>query len=269
MSNFKKKESISLQFDFFKVNFSGHRGYKGKEIENTRAGFLRAIEEKLDYVEFDVRKTKDGAPIVFHDRRIDRLLNGRGKVRNYTLRELQEFRYKNGESILTLEEFFILTSEKIKEILHLKSKGIADVVIQLVKRFNHESDVIVQSASRRILSEAYAIAPEIEYAIYRSFIGSLGRVGKLTRLNKLTAPIFYRMLVRPKFVKYVSLDGPFMYDEFIAMAIKRGLKIILGAMWPERYLKNIEKWNIWLINSNDPAKIKDLYKKYYEKKENP
>ena len=62
-----------------KIEISGHRGYKDKEIENTKAGFLRAIEENLDYVELDIGVTSDKVLVVFHDRKINRLLNGKGK----------------------------------------------------------------------------------------------------------------------------------------------------------------------------------------------
>ena len=45
-----------------------HRGASSDERENTLAAFERAIEVGADYVEFDVRGTRDGTLVVTHDR---------------------------------------------------------------------------------------------------------------------------------------------------------------------------------------------------------
>ena len=44
-----------------------HRGVSGDEPENSLPAFRRAIEVGADYVEFDVRRTRDGELVVAHD----------------------------------------------------------------------------------------------------------------------------------------------------------------------------------------------------------
>lgn len=58
----------------------GHRGAAGVTPENTLAGIRRVKELGASWVEFDVKLTKDGVPILFHDDRLDRTTSGRGRV---------------------------------------------------------------------------------------------------------------------------------------------------------------------------------------------
>ena len=243
----------------FIIKFSGHRGYKAKEIENTKAAVLRAIEEKLDYIEIDVRKASDDNLVIFHNRKINKLLDGRGSVHNYSLRQLKSFQYKDGQKILTFEELLDLTKGKIKLIIDVKSKEIEKKIISMISKYEIQKEVIIQSFLKTIIKKCQKIAPDLDYAIYRAFVGNLGKVlGKGLRLHKLTAPLFYRFMIKKIPVKYVSLDGPFMYDEFISILNTNGLNIILGAMKTKKYLKNTEKWNIKIINCDNPEEIKKL-----------
>jgi glycerophosphoryl diester phosphodiesterase len=67
-----------------------HRGSSAAEPEHTLAAYLRAIEEGADGVECDVRLTRDGQLVCVHDRRLNRVSNGRGLVSTHTLAELNE-----------------------------------------------------------------------------------------------------------------------------------------------------------------------------------
>ena len=48
----------------------GHRGCRGTFTENTFAAFDHALESGCDGFEFDVRRTADGVPVVWHDARL-------------------------------------------------------------------------------------------------------------------------------------------------------------------------------------------------------
>jgi glycerophosphoryl diester phosphodiesterase len=58
----------------------GHRGAAGRAPENTLAGFRRASELGCRWIEFDVRLTADGAPVLCHDPTLDRTTTGRGRI---------------------------------------------------------------------------------------------------------------------------------------------------------------------------------------------
>ncbi len=68
-----------------------HRGVHDTIPENTLAAYRRAIEHECDFVEIDVRTTKDGHLVSIHDSTIDRytIRGEKGKVSEMTLAELQ------------------------------------------------------------------------------------------------------------------------------------------------------------------------------------
>jgi glycerophosphoryl diester phosphodiesterase len=67
----------------------GHRGAAGAAPENTLAGIEKARELGATWIEFDVKLTKDGQPILFHDDRLERTTDGHGPVAAATLAEIR------------------------------------------------------------------------------------------------------------------------------------------------------------------------------------
>ncbi len=59
----------------------GHRGALALAPENTMPAFEAAVRAGADAVEFDVQRTADGVPVVFHDESLERTTDGRGLVR--------------------------------------------------------------------------------------------------------------------------------------------------------------------------------------------
>ncbi|MCE9506999.1 MAG: glycerophosphoryl diester phosphodiesterase, partial [Alphaproteobacteria bacterium] len=58
----------------------GHRGAKAYAPENTLASIHTAADLGIEWVEIDVKLTKDGVPIIFHDDELNRCTNGSGLV---------------------------------------------------------------------------------------------------------------------------------------------------------------------------------------------
>jgi glycerophosphoryl diester phosphodiesterase len=57
-----------------------HRGYSAVAPENTLPAFAAALRGGATIVEFDVRTTADGVPVVIHDRTLERTTTGAGPV---------------------------------------------------------------------------------------------------------------------------------------------------------------------------------------------
>lgn len=68
----------------------GHRGCAAYAPENTLEGLHTAADMGVEWVEFDVKLTKDQVPILFHDETLERTTNGSGNVRDFTLEEIKE-----------------------------------------------------------------------------------------------------------------------------------------------------------------------------------
>jgi glycerophosphoryl diester phosphodiesterase len=66
-----------------------HRGASGEAPENTIEAMALALKQGADALEFDVRLSADGVPVVIHDATLERTTDRRGEVRRLTLAELQ------------------------------------------------------------------------------------------------------------------------------------------------------------------------------------
>ena len=102
----------------FHVGVSAHRGASPVAPENTLATFRAALVMEVDYIEIDVRTTKDGQLVILHDGSLNRTTNGTGSVNDKTLAELKQLSAGKGfgerfrdEQIPTLEEVCRLVAD--------------------------------------------------------------------------------------------------------------------------------------------------------------
>ena len=68
----------------------GHRGCAGYAPENTLEAIHTAADMGIEWVELDVKITKDEVPVIFHDETLDRTTNGSGNIAERTYEEIQE-----------------------------------------------------------------------------------------------------------------------------------------------------------------------------------
>ncbi len=79
-----------------------HRGLHGRgraPVENSMSAF-KAAAKKGYGIELDVQCSRDGVAMVFHDLTLDRLADARGRVDQYTARELQKIKLRNSHDTL-------------------------------------------------------------------------------------------------------------------------------------------------------------------------
>lgn len=112
----------------------GHRGAAGYAPENTVAGIQKAVALGADFVELDVQASRDGQLVIFHDRRVDRMTDGKGLVADTTLADLRRLTVTGGHRIPTLDEAFQAAEGKIGLMLELKVAGLADPLCDAVRR---------------------------------------------------------------------------------------------------------------------------------------
>jgi glycerophosphoryl diester phosphodiesterase len=104
-----------------------HRGAMEICGENTRASLEEAVLLGAHMIEFDVRLSKDGQPIVIHDRTLDKFTDGVGKVSDFTVEELKRLTVRTGrdptgapERLLTLREALHLMPLNVWLNIHVK-----------------------------------------------------------------------------------------------------------------------------------------------------
>ena len=112
-----------------------HRGASAYYPENTLASFEGAVALGADMVELDVQLTSDGEVVVFHDEKISRCTNGRGRVADHTLAALRRLdagswfdKKFQGQKIPTLLEVLHLCRERIAVNIEVKTEAVRDHV---------------------------------------------------------------------------------------------------------------------------------------------
>ena len=123
----------------------GHRGAAGHAPENTLAALELAIKYGVDLVEFDVRRSGDGALVLLHDDSVDRTTNGEGSIEEWSLSMLRELDAGGGERIPLLEEALACLSGRAGAMIELKVRGIAADVCAKVQVADFHGTVIYAS----------------------------------------------------------------------------------------------------------------------------
>ena len=85
-----------------------HRGAPDRALENSLASFSLAVADGADMIEFDVRLSGDGAPVVVHDARTGRTAKENVPVASETAARLRSVRLKNGEPLPFLPDVLAL-----------------------------------------------------------------------------------------------------------------------------------------------------------------
>jgi glycerophosphoryl diester phosphodiesterase len=127
-----------------------HRGAHNGIPENSLAAYEKAIELGVDFVEIDIRATRDGKLVSIHNASIDAYVEGAsGKVRGFTLDELRALdigsrvgKQWKGTRIPTLEEVLALCKGKCGIYLDLKEPAIIFDVAKTVHESGMEHDVL-------------------------------------------------------------------------------------------------------------------------------
>ncbi len=128
----------------------GHRGAAGYEPENTLLSFRKAIDLKVDMIEFDVQLCKSGEAVVIHDYILNRTTNGNGFVADKTLDELQKLDVGKGQAIPTLQESLEVIGNKASVNIEFKCRSIAAELCRTLNYFTekgilHLKNIVVSS----------------------------------------------------------------------------------------------------------------------------
>lgn len=111
--------------------------------ENTLACFEIAIQKGVDYIEMDVRQTKDGVFVLMHDQSISLTTNGSGKLEDKTWDEIKDLDagswysedFQN-EPIPTLREVLQAIEGKVLPDIDFKA-GDPEALIKLLEEENY------------------------------------------------------------------------------------------------------------------------------------
>ena len=145
----------------------GHRGSPTYKTENTIDSFKKALDQKVDGLELDVRTTKDKKVVIFHDSNLLRLAGIKKRIRDLSYSDLKLIKIKNDQRIPLLKEIKPLLS-KLKVLnIEIKSdsfyKGFDAVgpVLKFIEENSIEKKCIVSCFNPLVLLKIKLKKPEI------------------------------------------------------------------------------------------------------------
>lgn len=117
-----------------------HRGASAYKPENTISAFKEAIRMKADGIECDVRLTADKKLAVIHDATIDRTTSGKGKVNEYTSKQLKKYGIPGLKEAINM-----IKKTELMMFIEMKEKGAEKQIADVIRKNNIEDRAIVVS----------------------------------------------------------------------------------------------------------------------------
>lgn len=116
-----------------------HRGASGYAPENTFAAFDLACDMQADAIETDVRLTRDGVLVLFHDETVDRVTDASGPLSSFTFEQIQrldaaaKFEPRHPpQRIPRLDEFLLRYIRRIPACLEIKTLSVVEPLVCLL-----------------------------------------------------------------------------------------------------------------------------------------
>lgn len=188
---------------YTEVKFA-HRGlHNAERAENSMSAF-RAARDAGYGIELDVRLTKDGELVVFHDKTLDRVCGVPGRVIDFTYEELTAFRLSGTEDTIPLfSDVLSLIDGRIPLLIEIKMEpgesGIAEKLAEVIDGYH--GDYIVESFNPLALRTFMKLKPEIPRGILSTaYTKEEPFRGKI--LYFLLENLMLNFLMRPDFIAY-------------------------------------------------------------------
>jgi glycerophosphoryl diester phosphodiesterase len=150
-----------------------HRGASVEQPENTIEAFEAAIDAGADAVEFDVRVTSDGVPVVMHDPDVSRTTAGHGLVHELTLDEVRAL------GVPTLEQALECLTGRAAADIELKNDRYEpgfeptgtpalEATLDTLDRADFQMPVLVSSFDAETLRQSRKLRPDVPTGLLTS-----------------------------------------------------------------------------------------------------
>jgi glycerophosphoryl diester phosphodiesterase len=205
----------------------GHRGNRAYAPENTIESFTQAVNLGADAIEFDVRLSADGIPVVHHDPTLNRTTDGIGEIARTSFVKLKEldaganftrdggktYPYRGaGHRIPTFEEV-VEAFPSTPLLIEIKDPLAAPLIREIIEKHKAEQRCLIDSYSE--LAVRRFQDSRIAWGAAQDDVASLMKQvllrQRVTRMpyNALCVPLSYKGLPLPvrRFAKVARAHG--------------------------------------------------------------
>jgi glycerophosphoryl diester phosphodiesterase len=190
------------------VKIIGHRGARGLAPENTIAGLQKALKHKVDEIEFDVRVTKDGIPVLHHGQKLRDTSGNHLDLADHSFEELKNHK----PDLITLEAALETFATKVPLCIEVKRGEPTQPIAKIIRKYQHNR-IFVGSKNQKTLRELHKLLPDVPKIVIEPWSGV-----------KAT----YR--ARPLSTKLISMNQRFLWFGFISAMRRRGYELYAYTM---------------------------------------
>lgn len=236
-----------MNLDNLKV--TSHRGFSHDIPENTIPAIDKAIDEGADYVEVDVRVTKDGVPVLLHDSSLKRTTGLKKNIYDATYEEVTELdagvwmdKSFAGTKVPTLQE--VLENCKGRVLLNLDLKyrneeeGLTEKVVSLIEEYEMVWQCVITSTSLKCLEEVKELNPDI-------------RTGYITYQ-------LYSGLIENEAVDFFSMKSNLITKNILGTIHDNGKELIVWTVNSKTEIERLRRIGVDNIITDNPAYAKQV-----------
>ncbi len=232
-----------------------HRGAsKLAGTDNTIESFQLAISLGADYVEMDVRQTKDKRLIVFHDDTIDST-----PIRFLTFEELNAKAKDKGFQVPLFEDVLKLCQGKIKLDIELKETGYEFKVLSLIKKYFSYDAFMIKS----FLDTAVKKVELLDKKVNTGLLLGYKKADIKRRINEFLPNRRLSLLD----VDFVSPHYKLVTWDYMLRMRLGGKKIYVWTVNDEAIMKKLLKKKVDGIITDVPDKAIAIRDAYYKRKD--
>lgn len=253
--------------EFRTALLSAHRGGCGrsKEVENTLSAFLHAVKMAVEFVEFDVQRSRDGVFFIEHEDRV-RTPSGYRPVSSLTIDEIEHFTGPR----LRYEAVLALLSEHGRKA-HLDFKFVSPPSLYRSPETAWEVDA-VRMARTHLADDAFIVttAEDCSVRVVRDWADAEGLslvVGLSIGRHRLTGMGWWRKIcwrVREPFpaarirdcrANLVVAQRHLARWRILSWAGRHGIPVLVWTVDGEKEMARLLRdRRVWMITSNYPER---------------
>lgn len=187
----------------FKAKMYAHRGlHNAERAENSMSAFKAAVESGYS-IELDIRLSRDGELVVFHDDTLDRVCGREGKVIDFTADELATFKLSGtSDGIPRFSDVLALVDGKVPLLVEIKEDAGVSAVSEAACKMlaEYKGPFIVESFNPLSLKTVKKNMPKVTRGILSHRYYEYEQYRK--PLYFLLQSLLLNFLCRPAFIAY-------------------------------------------------------------------
>lgn len=194
-----------------------HRGAHLDRPENTIPAYRSAVEMGVDFIEIDIRRTKDGRLVLMHDRTVDRTTNETGQLASMTFDQVRAldaskgFPAYRGTRVPTLDEAMdVVQGTRTGIYLDCKDVGARELV-DAIERHKLSEQVVIY-AGRELLTQILALRPALK------------------AMPEASNPAVLKDMIDKLHLRVAAFDARDFNDETIAVAKSANVEIYVDRL---------------------------------------